>query len=377
SGDWRPVALAGESYRTFIPRPLPPQPMVALDLKAQALLEAAVLALGRLDGIARTLPETQLFLYMYVRKEALLSSQIEGTQSSLSDLLLFENAEPTEFSIDDVIEVSNYVDAMEFGIEELKSLPLSTRLFREIHARLLSRGRGSEKSPGEYRISQNWIGGSRPGNALYVPPPPDAVAQCMSDLERFLNDDRNQLPLLVRVALAHAQFESIHPFLDGNGRLGRLLITLGLVAAGALEKPLLYLSLFFKEHRSQYYELLQRTRTDGDWEAWLSFFFAAVESTATRATETARRILHLFESDRRRIDTETSSASVPRLHELLRRTPIVKSSTVAAALGVTQPTADTALQRLVSLGLLREITGRSRNRLYAYTAYLNILQEGT
>lgn len=336
-----------------------------------------MLALGRLDGIARTLPETAFFLYMYVRKEAVLSSQIEGTQSSLSDLLLFESDEPSDVSIDDVTEVSHYVDAMEYGIAQLKRLPLSTRLFKEVHARLLSGGRGSEKRPGEYRISQNWIGGTRPGNASYVPPPPDEVDRCMSDLEKFLNDEDSALPLLVRIALAHAQFESIHPFLDGNGRLGRLLITLALVENGVLEKPLLYLSLFFETHRSTYYDLLQRNRTHGSWEQWVRFFLEAVRDTAAQATEAARRVLELFESDRRAIESSGAAANTSRLHELLRRIPVIRSSRAAAELGLSQPTVDAALSRLIALGIVRELTGRTRNRVYAYDAYLRILQEGT
>jgi Fic family protein len=352
-------------------------PPIQLSLADQKVFESAVIALGRLDGIARTLPQTELFLYMYVRKEALLSSQIEGTQSSLSDLLLFENDEPSEVSIADVVEVSNYVDAMEFGIAALETLPLSTRLFKEIHARLLSRGRGSDKSLGEYRSSQNWIGGTRPGNAFYVPPPPGDVAACMGDLEKFLNEDNTDLPLLVRIALAHAQFETIHPFLDGNGRLGRLLITLALVSNKVLEKPLLYLSLYFKEHREAYYDLLQRIRTEGAWERWIAFFLEAVRSTAEQATETARRLLTLFEKDRRHIEDAAPAASTLRLHELFRRTPIVKSSTAASELRLSQPATDAALQRLIGIGIVREITGRQRNRLYAYDSYLAILQEGT
>jgi Fic family protein len=377
SGTWRNIQVPGEPYRAFVPAPLPPVPPLHLNLADQKLFESAVIALGRLDGIARALPETQLFLYMYVRKEALLSSQIEGTQSSLSDLLLFENDEPSQFSVDDVVEVSNYVNAMEYGITALQRLPLSSRLFKEIHARLLARGRGSEKSPGEFRTTQNWIGGTRPGNALYVPAPPEEVAACMNDLEKFLNDQNTDLPLLILIALAHAQFESIHPFLDGNGRLGRLLITLALVANDALEKPLLYLSLYFKEHRSTYYELLQGIRTDGAWEPWIRFFLEAVRSTSEQATDTARRLLALFEADRRHIEDAAPAASTLRLHELFRRTPIIKSSTAASELRLSQPATDAALQRLISIEIIREITGRQRNRLYAYDSYLSILQEGT
>jgi Fic family protein len=318
---------------------------------------------------------------MYVRKEALLSSQIEGTQSSLSELLLFENDESSEFSSVDVVDVLNYVAALEHGIDRLRVLPLSTRLFKELHARLLSRGRGSEKAPGEYRVSQNWIGGTRPGIATYVPPPPTEVHRCMGDLELFLNDPQPVLPLLVRIALAHAQFESIHPFLDGNGRLGRLLITLALVANGALEKPLLYMSLYLKQHRAKYYELLQRTRTHGEWESWIRFFLEGVRDTSRQASSTIRRILDLFDQDAERIrrsgPSAGATASTLRVHEVFRKIPVSKTSTVVKGIELSQPTVDAALNRLLELGIVREVTGRKRHRLYAYDAYMRILQEGT
>ena len=258
--------------RAYIPPPLPPRPALDLELLYEKL-EAANRALGRLDGVTSILPDTPLFLYMYVRKEALLSSQIEGTQSSLSDLLLYESDIAPGVPIDDVLEVSNYVAAMNLGLQRIRErVPNSNRLLREIHGVLLSKGRGSRKDPGEFRRSQNWIGGTRPGNARFVPPPPDKVADCMGDLEKYIHEKSKRLPLLIRAALAHVQFETIHPFLDGNGRLGRLLITLMLQAEGVLREPVLYLSLFLKTHRDTYYDLLQQVRKSGDWEVWLEFF---------------------------------------------------------------------------------------------------------
>src|SRR6202789_3284805 len=270
----------------------------------QLLLEQANQALGRLDGLTSVLPDLSLFIYAYVRKEAVLSSQIEGTQSSLSDLLLFENDEAPGAPIEDVQEVSNYVAAMTHGLERLRSgFPLSLRLVREIHEILLSKGRGSGKQPGEFRLSQNWIGGSRPGNAAFVPPPPELVLDCMSNLELFLHEDRPDLPLLIKAALVHVQFETIHPFLDGNGRLGRLLITFLLCAQDAIREPILYLSLYFKTHRTAYYDLLDRVRAKGDWEAWLDFFLTGVKETADQAASAARRILTLFDENQRQIES--------------------------------------------------------------------------
>ena len=262
-----------------------------------------MLALGRLDGLTTVLPDPTLFLYSYVRKEAVLSSQIEGTQSSLSDLLLFEHEGVVGVPLDDVQEVSNYVAAMNYGLTRLEKLPLSLRLLKEIHAVLLSKGRGSKKEPGEFRRSQNWVGGSRPGNAVFVPPPPDLLLDCLGALEKFLHNDPVKTPLLVKAALAHVQFETIHPFLDGNGRLGRLLITFLFCAEGALREPLLYLSLYFKQHRQQYYDLLQSVRLTGDWEAWLRFFLTGVEDTANQAGQTAKALMKLAATDEKRIQT--------------------------------------------------------------------------
>src|SRR6266496_2174118 len=305
-----------ETVRAFVPPPLPPCPPVRLDA-IQRLLEQANQSLGRLDGLASLLPNLQLLIYAYVRKEAVLSSQIEGTQSSLADLLLFENNEAPGVPLADVQEVSNYVAALNHGLARLRGgFPLSLRLIREIHKAVLSKGRGSEKQPGEFRTSQNWIGGTRPGNAAFVPPPPELVLDCMGALERFLHEEHAEIPLLIKAGLAHVQFETIHPFLDGNGRLGRLLITFLLCAAGVLREPILYLSLYFKQHRPAYYDLLDRVRAKGDWEVWLDFFLTGVRDTAEQAAAAVRRILALFEENRRKIEgLGRPAASVLRVFE--------------------------------------------------------------
>ncbi|WP_242678925.1 Fic family protein [Rhodobacter calidifons] len=288
-------------------------------------LERANRAIGRLDGVTSILPDTPLFLYMYVRKEALLSSQIEGTQSSLSDLLLFESEEAPGVPLDDVQEVSNYVAAMNHGLDRIREgFPLSLHLLREIHAILLEKGRGSTKQPGEFRRSQNWIGGTRPGNALFVPPPPENVLDLMSDLEAFIHTDTPEMPTLIKAGLVHVQFETIHPFLDGNGRLGRLLITFLLCTQGILKEPVLYLSLYFKTHRRQFYDLLQQVRENGDWETWLEFFLDGIAETSLQASEGAREILALFEADRHRIENlGRPAASALRVHQLLQQKPII------------------------------------------------------
>lgn len=336
-------------------------------------------ALGRLDGVASILPDAPLFLYMYVRKEAVLSSQIEGTQSSLSDLLLFEVDEAPGVPVDDVREVSNYVAAMDHGLKRLKEgFPLTSRLLREIHAILLERGRGEARDPRKFRRSQNWIGGTRPGNAVYVPPPPQHVIECMSDLERFLHADIPAIPLLVKAGLVHVQFETIHPFLDGNGRLGRLLITLFLCERSVLRDPLLYLSLYFKANRSTYYELLQAVRERGDWEQWLDFFLRGVIETSDQAAETARRILGLFNLNQRKIETFCrAAASALRVHQLLQAKPLVSIPSAAAALNLSQPTIRSSLAHLQSAGIVREVTGRQRGRAFVYDGYLDLLNEGT
>ncbi|MBI3090622.1 MAG: Fic family protein [Candidatus Tectomicrobia bacterium] len=379
SGRAEKLGPRAEPYYAFIPQPLPPKPPLVLDAELLDLSEEANRSLGRLDGVTAILPDTLLFLYFYVRKEALLSSQIEGTQSSLADLLLFEYDEVPGVPLDDVREVSNYVAAMNHGLERIKSgFPLSLRLLREVHGVLLAKGRGSEKSPGEFRTSQNWVGGSRPGTALFVPPPAAMVIPCMGALEKFLHDDPEKTSVLIKAALTHVQFESIHPFLDGNGRLGRLLITLLLCAAEALHEPLLYLSLYFKRNREAYYEHLQRVRTHGEWEAWVRFFLTGVRDTADQAAQTARRILQLFEADQRRIERIGRAAgSCLRVHQYLQRRPLLSIPKAARDLKLSPPTLRTCVRHLQTLGILRETTGRARNRLYAYDRYLAILSEGT
>jgi Fic family protein len=329
--------------------------------------------------LASVLPNLSLFSYAYVRKEAVLSSQIEGTQSSLSDLLLFENDEAPGVPLNDVQEVSNYVAALNHGLQRLREgFPLSLRLIREIHEVLLSKGRGSDKQPGEFRHSQNWIGGARPGTAVFVPPPPELVPDCMSALERFLHDERPDLPLLIKAGLVHVQFETIHPFLDGNGRLGRLLIAFLLCAAGVLREPILYLSLYFKQHRPAYYDLLDRVRAKGDWETWLDFFLTGVGDTAEQAAAAARRIVAVFEEHRHKIEAlGRPAASALRVFEHMQRNPIVSIPATARSTGISAPTVAKSLEHMRQLGMLREITGRQRHRLFVYDAYLAILNEGT
>ncbi len=377
TGTYEVTSVAGESVRAFVPSPLPPSPRIAFDGQLQSELERATLALGRLDGVATLLPDPALFLYSYVRKEAVLSSQIEGTQSSLSDLLLFELDEAPGVPLDDVTEVSNYVAALEHGLARVRGgFPLSNRLLREIHAVLLSRGRGSGKQPGEFRTSQNWIGGTRPGNATFVAPPHLAVPDAMSDLERFLHADDDGLPLLARAGIAHVQFETIHPFLDGNGRVGRLLITLLLCSAGVLREPLLYLSLFLKKHRGTYYELLDGVRRDGDWEAWLSFFLEGVEETATGAVAGAHTLATLFSADQMRIEQQgRRSGSALRVHEALKARPISSLPAIRSATGLSFPTVASTVELLASMGIVRELTGKRRNRLFVYDKFLSVLNE--
>jgi Fic family protein len=377
-GTYISTTTAGETVRAFMPPPLPPDPAVDLTgLFPQ--LDRANQALGRLDGLTTLLPDTRLFLYLYVRKEALLSSQIEGTKSSFSDLLLFENEAVPGVPIDDVEEVSNYVAAMQHGLRRIKrGFPLSLRLIREIHAILLRGGRGAKKTPGEFRRSQNWIGGSRPRNAAFVPPPPERMMECLDRFEHFFHDEQHKLPVLVEAGLIHVQFETIHPFLDGNGRLGRLLITLLLCAKGVLRAPLLYLSLYFKTHRQRYYDLLQRIRTEGVWEEWIEFFLQGTETTARQAADTAVQILHLFESDRKKIRAmgrkATSSLAV---HEYLQAHPLTKIGPAAKDLKLSIPTVTSALETLTKLRIAKESTGKRRDRLFAYPRYLHILSEGT
>ena len=372
------TTTAGETVRAFVPPPLPPDPPVDLSALYQRL-DRANQALGRLDGLTTLLPDVQLFLYLYVRKEALLSSQIEGTKSSFSDLLLFENEAVPGVPISDVEEVSNYVAAMQHGLRRIKGgFPLSLRLIRETHAILLRGGRGANKTPGEFRRSQNWIGGSRPGNAAFVPPPPNQMMECLDRFEHFLHDEKHKLPVLVEAGLIHVQFETIHPFLDGNGRLGRLLITLLLCAKGILHEPLLYLSLYFKAHRQRYYDLLQRVRTEGVWEEWIEFFLEGTETTAHQAADTAVQILHLFEADRKKIRAMgRKAASSLAVHEYLQAHPLTKIGPAAKGLKLSIPTVTSALETLARLKIAKESTGKRRDRLFAHPRYLHILSEGT
>src|SRR5208282_1791553 len=380
TGELKTISRAGrEVAQAFVPAPLPPQPGLLLDADLQEALDFALVAIGRLDSVSTLLPDPHLFLYTYVRQEAVLSSQIEGTQSTLADLLLFELDEAPGVPVDDVIEVSNYVAALEHGLQRVRNgFPVSNRLIREMHAILLARGRGANRQPGEFRTSQNWIGGTRPGNAAFVPPPPENVMACMGALESFLHSEPPELPLLARAALVHVQFETIHPFLDGNGRLGRLLITFLLCVAGALREPVLYLSLYFKTNRQRYYELLDRVRTNGDWETWLEFFLTGVKETAQQAADTSREILTLIEKDRRKIEELGRPAgSVLRVHLHLQRKPIITIPATAEQLSLSAPTVAKALQHMVKLGMVRETTGKQRHRLFTYHRYLDILNQGT
>lgn len=379
TGTWRTETSSGEAVRAFIPAPLPPVPPLQLDAIAQSIVDDSLLALGRLDSVALLLPDTRLFLYTYVRKEAVLSSQIEGTQSSLSDLLTFEADESPGVPLDDVTEVSNYVAALEWGMAEIRrGFPISGRLLRGIHGRLLSSGRGADKLPGDFRRSQNWIGGTRPGNAAFVPPPPSEVAPCISALERFIHDDPVRTSPVLKAALAHVQFETIHPFLDGNGRVGRLLITLLLCAEGVLKDPMLYLSLYFKEHRAEYYAHLTAVRETGDWEAWIAFFADGVRETASAAVDTAQRLVALFARDRERIASAGRTAnSLLRVFDALRERPICTAAMLSERSGASLPTTNRMLEQLRSLGIVTELTGRKRDRLFSYAEYVRILSEGT
>ena len=315
---------------------------------------------------------------MYVRKEAVLSSQIEGTQSTLSDLLRFETEAQSGQPVDDIREVSNYVDAMMYGLERLQTLPMSLRLIREMHARLLQSGRGGTKDPGEFRRSQNWIGGTRPSNALFVPPPVTDLDGCLNAFERFMHDDQSRLPALIKAGLLHVQFETIHPFLDGNGRIGRLLVTLYLCVNGVLRKPLLYLSLYLKAHRKEYYRLLQEVREHGNWEGWLDFFLTGVAETANQAFEAATQIVDLFKEDREKIISESDRAgSALRIHELFQQNPFHTANQIVQMTGLSAPTVNAALADLERLGTVDEVTGRKRGRVFSYRRYLAILSEGT
>jgi len=378
-GRYITISTAGEKAQAFIPAALPPKPPIKWSSELREKFDQALLSLGRLDSVSVLLPDTSLFLYMYVRKEAVLSSMIEGTQSSLSDLLLFEFKHQPGVPLDDVQEVSNYVAALHHGLKRLgEDFPLSLRLLKEIHSVLLSKGRGKDCDPGEFRRSQNWIGGSRPGNAAFVPPPPEYVQECMGKLELFLHDQPNKTPVLIKAALAHVQFETIHPFLDGNGRLGRLIITLLLCSEKVLKEPMLYLSLYFKTHRQRYYELLNEVRLTGDREAWLDFFADAVIHTATRAVETSQHLMKLSTEDGLRINgLKRISGSAHLIHKAMLERPIGSPNSIQKKTQLSPATVNACLRELEKLGIVKEITGQKRNRLYSYVEYIQIMNEGT
>jgi Fic family protein len=378
-GHYVTISTVGEEVRAFVPAPLPPNPPIEWTPEIRSKFDQALLALGRLDSIATFLPDISLFLYMYVRKEAVLSSMIEGTQSSLSNLLLFELDMEPGVPLDDAREVSNYVAALDYGLNRLaEGFPLSLRLLREIHGVLLSRGRGSNQAPGEFRRTQNWIGGTRPGNAAFVPPPVKKIQECMGKLELFLHDQQEPVPALLKAALAHVQFETIHPFLDGNGRLGRLLITLLLCEKKVLRQPMLYLSLYFKTHRQYYYELLNNVRLTGNWEAWLDFFAEAVIATATQAVDTARQLIDLAGEHRDKINgLGRAAASALRVHRTLMERPIATAGWLVEKIGITPATINKCLGHLEHLGIVRELTGKKRNRIFSYTGYVEVMNQGT
>ena len=367
-----------EPYKCFFPAPLPPDPPLDLSEKLLVAQDRATKALSRLDGMAAALPSPELILYTYVRKEAVLSSQIEGTQSSLSDLLLYENKLAPGVPVSDAKEVSNYVAALEHGLRRLRGgFPMSLRLIREVHEVLLKGSRGADKRPGEFRTSQNWIGGTRPGNAIYVPPPPHEVLPAMGALEKFIHGEPVQTPTLIKTGLVHAQFESIHPFLDGNGRVGRLLIALILHTEGALTYPLLFLSLYFKQRRIDYYEALMSVRLRGAWEEWLAFYLAGVEEVAKESAETAEEAIKMFAVDRCKIETlGKASASALKVHGILEKHCLVSLAIAQQELGLSLPTVTQAMARLQKLGIVKEITGKRRKQVFAYDAYWKLISRG-
>ena len=377
-GQYQIISTVGEKVQAFIPAPLPPMPDISWSPELRSRFDSALVALGRLDGISLLLPDIKFLLYMYVRKEAILSSMIEGTQSSLSDLLMYEANQKPSVPIDDVQEVCNYINAMEYGLAELRrGMPMSLRLLRNIHSKLLDSGRGCQKNPGEFRTSQNWIGGTRPGTAFFVPCPPEQVIDCMGKLELFIHDMPEHTPTFLKAAFAHIQFETIHPFLDGNGRLGRLLITLLLCEGGVLHEPLLYLSLYFKTHRKTYYDLLNHVRLTGDWESWLDFFAEAVTVTAGQAESVVKDTLSLFEEDRNKLKTiRRTSVSALAIHDALTTMPIATAQQLADKCGLTQTTVNKLLSAMVDLDIINLRDNSKRNRVYVYSKYIAIIDRG-
>jgi Fic family protein len=378
TGSYQIDSTSGEEVRAFVPAPLPPAPDIDWTAQLRAAHESAMIALGRLDGVTAVLPAPHIFIYSYVRKEALLSSQIEGTQSTLTDLFAFEADRDLAEDFNDVVEVSNYVKALDYAVNELRTgTPLCNRLLRATHEILLSEGRGKSQNPGAFRASQNWIGGTRPGNARFIPPPHQEVENCMAQLERFVNSADLSHSALTRAALSHVQFETIHPFLDGNGRLGRMLITLILLDRKLLKEPLLYLSLHLKQNRSMYYELLNSIRSTGDWESWLHFFFCGVEQTATSSATTAQTLLKVFAKDREMLMSQgRASPTLVQVHATLEKTPVFTAASLMKETKLSAATVNKALEKLQVLGLVKESTGRKRNRLFIYERYWRELDKG-
>ena len=374
-GHYIKVPAADEPFRAFVPDPLPPNPPITWSPALRRRFDDALVALGRLDAVTTRLPNASLLRYGFVRKEAVLSSQIEGTQSSLADLLLHEVGEEPGVPVSDAREVSRCVAALERGLKRLRGgLPLCMRLICEMHAVLMAHPKGRGKTPGEVRRSQVWIGGTRPGNAAFVPPPVDALPKCLKNFEAFLNDEPEPTSPLLKAALAHVQFETIHPFLDGNGRIGRLLIVLQLVADGVLREPMLYPSLFFKTHRRAYYDLLNDVRLTGDWERWLDFFAEGIQTSAMQAVATANAVLALVDADRDRIARlGRPAASALAVHQAMQRQPISTSASLVEATGLTAATVNRSLVHLGKLGIAKELTNRKRGRVFSYKRYVQVL----
>lgn len=380
TGHYTPTVAGGIACHAFVPLPLPPLPALDISGKLQTRLNEALIALGRLDAISTLLPDAKLFLYSYVRKEAVMSSQIEGTQSSLSDLMLYEMEGQPGVPMDDVQEVSCYVNALTLGVERIREgHPISFRLLTEIHQALMTSGRGTQRGPGEFRRNQVWIGGHRADEATFVPPPANQIADCWAALEQFINDVPDATAPVIKAALVHVQFETIHPFMDGNGRIGRLLIPLILVEAGILKEPLLYLSVFFKQYRDSYYRLLQQVRTSGDWEAWLLFFVDAIAATANQAVSTAQQLTQLLATDKARLaGLGRLAGSATLILDALFAHPVSNIAALTGVTGLTPATIGKALDALEhDLGMVHELTGQKRNRVYAYRAYIDILNQET
>lgn len=378
TGHYTPAIAGGVACSAFVPMPLPPTPPLAIDDKLQARINQAMLALGRLDAISTLLPDAHLFLYSYIRKEAVMSSQIEGTQSSLSDLMLYEMEGVPGVPMDDVQEVSCYVTALILGIQRIREgYPISHRMLTELHRALMTSGRGANRSPGEFRKSQVWIGGHRPDEATFVPPPATELASAWAELERFINDLPAATDPLIKAALSHVQFETIHPFMDGNGRIGRLLIPLILLQANIIHEPLLYLSVFFKKHRQVYYERLNQVRLSGDWESWLLFFVDAVAETANQAVATAQQLNAIRTTDKARLThLGRQSGSASLVLDALFEHPVASINKLIEQTGLTAATIGKTLEALQQTdGMVKEITGQKRNRVFAYTAYIEILNQ--